>query len=172
MPVLRNVFIGVVGVLAVLALVAFWSSWSVDEVSTFRTAFHGGVTPPPKFACNTHFAADAGKDTIDWRCDALNAICRRGFQSACERVATYKPFIENFAPVSPASSVVPNPAFEKSLSRLTQKPNGGGPLTIQRRVYGGNVDDIPHISPDQLERDRNGDTSRAAKPNSAAGNVP
>jgi hypothetical protein len=172
MSVFRSVFTGVVGLLAFMALVYFWSSWSVDEVSTFRTAFHGGVTPVPKFVCNTHFAAGATMDTLDWRCEALNTICRQGVQSACERVADFKPDAAIMAPRSPASSLLPNPAFEKELSDIAPVKKDSAPLGIKPKVYGGSVNDIPHISPEQLERDRSDGTPTTANPNSAPGPTP
>jgi hypothetical protein len=169
MSVLRSVFIGVIGVMALLALAVFWSSWSMDELTAFRTAFRGGVNPASKFVCDTHFAADASKDTMGWRCDALNALCRHGIQSACMRVADFKPDTEILAPRGPASSLVPDPA-EKALSRLVPDRRDAS-VGITPKVV-GTINDIPHVSAGQLPPGRSDASPAEAAPKSRTGTGP
>jgi hypothetical protein len=170
MSVLRSVFIGVIGVMVLLALVVLWSSWSMDEFTTFRTAFRGGVNPPSKFVCYTHFSADASKDTMGWRCDALNALCRHGAQSACMRVAAYKPDAEILAPPLPTSSLVPDSA-EKALSRLVPDRKDGASVGIMPKVV-RTINDIPHVSAGQLAPGHSDAPPAEATPKSSAGTGP
>jgi hypothetical protein len=171
MPILRSAFIGIIGVMAVIALVILWGSWSLDELATFMAPIRDGVNSRPKFVCNTHLASNAIKDTVGWRCDALNVVCDYVVQSACSRVAIYKPGTKILAP-SPSLSQFPDPAFANSLlfHRLTPEKKDGTPLAIRRKIYGGTIiNDIPHSSLEQFTPGQVNIPPEAPKPKGAVG---